>query len=76
VLGIASAALAESADDRIHQERDLSDVSRLPVLGIVPPLQTLSEQRERKWRTGAEVAAGFVMAMILIGGTVFAFYQG
>src|ERR1700686_2497764 len=52
VLGIASAAMVESADDRIHQERDLSDVSRLPVLGIVPPLHTLSELQERKWRTG------------------------
>ncbi|MGA8213713.1 MAG: XrtA system polysaccharide chain length determinant [Candidatus Sulfotelmatobacter sp.] len=76
VLGIASAAIAESADDRIHQERDLSDVSRLPVLGIVPPLLTPLEQHGRKWRAGAEVAAGIVIAMILIGGTVFAFYQG
>jgi succinoglycan biosynthesis transport protein ExoP len=76
VLGIAGTGLAESADDRVHREKDLSDVSRLPVLGVIPPLHTPSEQRGRKWRTGAEVVAGAVMAMILIGGTLFAFYQG
>ena len=76
VLGIGGAALVESADDRVHQEKDLGDVARLPVLGIVPPLFTASEKREHTWRTRAEVAAGIVIAMILIGGTVFAFYQG
>jgi polysaccharide biosynthesis transport protein len=76
VIGIAGTALAESADDRVHQEKDLTDISRLPVLGIVPPLPTPSEQSGRKWRAGAQVAAGIVMTMILIGGTVFAFYQG
>jgi polysaccharide biosynthesis transport protein len=76
VLGIMTVAMAESADDRVHKEKDLSDVSRLPVLGIVPPLPTPSERRGRRRRAGAEVAAGVVMAMILIGGTVFAFFQG
>jgi len=76
VLGMAGTGLAESADDRVHKEKDLSDVARLPVLGIIPPLPTPLEQRKRKWRTGGEIAAGIVMAAILIGGTVFAFYQG
>lgn len=76
VLGFVGAALAESADDRVHKEKDLGDVSRLPVLGIIPSMLTPSERHGRKWRNVAEVAAGIVVAMILIGGTVFAFYQG
>jgi len=76
VLGIAGAAVVESVDDCVHQEKDLGEVARLPVLGIVPPLLTPSEKRERSWRARAEVAAGVLITMILIGGTVFAFYQG
>jgi succinoglycan biosynthesis transport protein ExoP len=76
VVGIAGAAVVESADDCVHQERDLGDVARLPVLGVVPPLLTSSEKRAHNWRARAEVAAGIVITMILIGGTVFAFYQG
>jgi polysaccharide biosynthesis transport protein len=76
VLGIMAVAMAESTDDRVHKEKDLSDVSQLPVLGIVPPLPTPSEQRGRRRRAGFEVAACVAMAMILIGGTVFAFFQG
>jgi succinoglycan biosynthesis transport protein ExoP len=76
VLGIAGAAVVESADDCVHQERDLGAVARLPVLGIVPPLLTPLEKRGRTWRARAEIAAGIVITMILIGGTVFAFYQG
>jgi polysaccharide biosynthesis transport protein len=76
VLGIGCAALAESADDRIHQERAIGGISRLPVLGIVPPMLTASERRRHIWRVAGESAAAVVMAMILIGGTVVAFYQG
>lgn len=76
VLGFVGAALAESVDDRVHKEKDLGDISRLPVLGIIPSMLTPSEQHGRKWRVVAEAAAGIVVAMVLIGGTVFAFYQG
>jgi polysaccharide biosynthesis transport protein len=76
VLGIGCAALAESTDDRIHQERVIGAISRLPVLGIVPPLLTVSERRRRVWQIVGESAAGAVMLMIVIGGTVVAFYQG
>ena len=76
VLGIAGAAVVESADDRVHQEKDLGDVARLPVLGIVPPLLTQAEKTQRSWRARAEVVAGILVTIILIGGTVFAFYQG
>jgi polysaccharide biosynthesis transport protein len=76
VLGIGCAALAESADDRIHQERVIGTVSQLPVLGIVPPLLTVSERRRHIWQVVGESAAGVVIVMILIGGTVVAFYQG
>jgi polysaccharide biosynthesis transport protein len=76
VLGMAGGALAESVDDRVHQEKDLSDVARLPVLGIVPPLLTPSEHRRLDMRARAEVAVGVVMAMIIVGGTLVAFYRG
>ena len=76
VFGMVFAALAESADDRVHQEKDITEFCRLPVLGIVPPLRTPAELRRTKWGIGAEVAAGIVMTIVLIGGTVFAFYQG
>jgi polysaccharide chain length determinant protein (PEP-CTERM system associated) len=76
VLGVVGAALAESVDDRVHKDKDLSDLSRVPVLGIVPPLLTPSERRGRRWRMGAEMAAGIAMTMVVIGGTVFAFYRG
>lgn len=76
VLGIAGTALAELVNDRVHHEADLVGIATLPILGVVPPMPTPVERRRRFRHACLEVASGFLLVMIVIGGTVFAYYRG
>jgi succinoglycan biosynthesis transport protein ExoP len=76
LVGVVSTFIVESVDDRVHHEADLVSVAALPVLGIVPSMLTVAEHRRQHWRIGFEVAGSFVITVVLVAGTVFAYYRG
>lgn len=59
-----SALTREALDDRIHADREISAISKVPILVAIPPLMTVTDIRRRRWSTVAEVAVatgGFVL---------------
>jgi succinoglycan biosynthesis transport protein ExoP len=76
VFGGVGIAVAESIDDRIHEQKDITALSTQPVLSIIPSLFTSTENRRRLWRTRLEVTTGAALAIFLIGATVFTYYRG
>ena len=76
VFGVGGSAVAESIDDCIHEEKDVAALSTQPVLSMVPPLFTSTERRRQLWRNRFEVTTGAVLAIFVIGATVFTYYRG
>jgi len=76
LVGVVSTFILESVDDRVHQEGDLLSVAALPVLGTVPSMLTAAEERRQSWRLGYEILGGVLITVILVAGTVFAYYRG
>jgi len=75
-VGIAGTALLEVTDNRVHQAKDLSDLSEAPVLAIVPSLVTASERRYHFWRVRFEIVTGLVIAVVMVAANVLTYYKG
>lgn len=71
LLGLAVAALLELKDASFRSEADVVNVLALPVLAIVPYVETAAE-RARRFRRMAIVAASGVVAM---GGAAYVFWS-
>lgn len=76
LVGIAGTALLEVTDNRVHQAKDLSDLSEAPVLAIVPSLVTASERRYHFWRVRFEIVTGLVIAVVMVAANVLTYYKG
>lgn len=76
LVGIAGTALLEVTDDRVHQAKDLSDLSGAPVLAIVPSLVTPTERHYHFWRVRFEIGAGLVIAVVMVAADVLTYYKG
>jgi polysaccharide chain length determinant protein (PEP-CTERM system associated) len=68
VLGVAASVFKESADARIHTDRDLSEFPWVRVLATVPPVYTPQEVQLRAHRQRVEVV---LAAVILVSIPVF-----
>jgi polysaccharide chain length determinant protein (PEP-CTERM system associated) len=79
-LGLAAAAgtafMRETLDDRIHADKEISTVSRVPMLVAIPPLTTASEMAASQWRTKKEVACATATVIAITASALLAFYYG
>jgi hypothetical protein len=79
-LGLAAAAgtafIRETLDDRIHADKEISTVSRVPMLVAIPPLTTASEMAASQWRTKKEVACATATVIAITASALLAFYYG
>lgn len=76
VAGFAFAFLQEALDDSIHAERDVSAISKTPVLIAIPPLPTARDIISARSRIVAEVACAVVACVIVATSAVLAYYYG
>jgi uncharacterized protein involved in exopolysaccharide biosynthesis len=67
--GITFASVMEFADRSFRAAAELGEITRLPVLGVVPLIVTREDQRRRRRRMltiGAAIVGGMLLATILI----------
>jgi polysaccharide biosynthesis transport protein len=63
----------ETLDDRIHADREISSISKVPVLVTIPPLTTPQEVRDARWRTVAEIACASVAFVLMASSALVAY---
>ena len=69
-LAIGLAVMAENADPSVRSYLDVSDITKLPMLGAIPPLANpMDRQRER--RVLISGMAALAIALAVTGGVVF-----
>jgi len=76
VAGFAFAFIQEALDDSIHAEKDVSAISKTPVLIAIPPLPTARDITGARSRLVAEVACAAVACVIVATSAVLAYYYG
>jgi succinoglycan biosynthesis transport protein ExoP len=62
--GLASAALLENLDHSVRGSKTLADLLQVPVLAVIPYMETQHEKRHRR-RVAAIIAASSVAALVL-----------
>jgi polysaccharide chain length determinant protein (PEP-CTERM system associated) len=61
-LGIGLAALLEYRDTTLRNELQLQEAFRIPVLAVLPLMESVGEKRRRVVRRAVTVTAGFLLA--------------
>lgn len=72
----ATAFARESLDDRIHAEKEVSTISKAPILVAIPPLITARELTTARRRVGAEVACAILAVAVMTTSALLAYYYG
>jgi polysaccharide chain length determinant protein (PEP-CTERM system associated) len=73
---IGTAFMRETLDDRIHADREISTVCKVPMLVAIPSLTTASEIAASHWRAKKEVACATVTVIAITASALLAFYHG
>lgn len=76
LAGFAFAFIREALDDSIHAEKDVSVISKMPVLIAIPPLHTARDVSNARSRVVAEVTCAVVACLIMATSAVLAYYYG
>jgi uncharacterized protein involved in exopolysaccharide biosynthesis len=76
VAGFALAFIREGLDDSIHAEKDVSAISKMPVLIAIPPLTTARDISRAHSRWVAEVTCAAVVGVIMATSAVLAYFYG
>ena len=69
-VGIGLVALLEQMDKSLRSEDDVTSVLRLPVLAVIPAIETRRDRRRRKRGHVLAVASTATATVILAGATV------
>jgi len=79
-LGLVAATctgfLRETLDDRIHADKEVSTVSKLPTLVSIPLLITARDTVAAQWQTRKEVTCAIVTVVVMAVSTLLAYYYG
>jgi uncharacterized protein involved in exopolysaccharide biosynthesis len=79
-LGLAAAVgtafMRETLDDRIHADKEISAVCKVPMLVAIPSLITASEMAASHWRAKKEVACATATLIAMAVSALLAFYHG
>jgi succinoglycan biosynthesis transport protein ExoP len=75
VVGAGLTALLEKSNVLVRQEKDLEDVVSLKVLVGIPHLDAPGEDRSRFLFRRIELGAVVVMAILMLVGSLYAFYK-
>ena len=76
VAAFASAILREMLDGFVHTGEEIAEISKLPMLVMLPVLATPNDVRRTRWTAVAEIAAGVVVLAIVAASTLVAYYHG
>ena len=76
VGGFAFAFIREALDDSIHAEKDVSAISKMPVLIAIPPLHTARDISTARSRVVAEVACAVIACVVVATSAVLAYFYG
>jgi len=71
-VGLSLVALLEQMDKGLRSEDDVQSVLRLPVLAVIPAIETRRDRRRRKRGRMLAIASTVAVAIVLAGATVFA----
>ena len=74
-VGAGLTAFLERTNVRVRQEKDLEDVVPLKVLVGIPHLDVPGEDRSRVLFRRIELGAAVVMAILMLVGSLYAFYK-
>ena len=67
-LGVALGALLEYRDTTLRTESQINEAFRIPVLAVLPFMESADEKRRRVGRIALTAAAGFVLvASVALG---------
>ena len=79
-LGLAAAVgtafVRETLDDRIHADKEISTVCKVPMLVAIPSLTTASEMAASHWRAKKEIACATATVIAMTASALLAFYHG
>ncbi len=70
------AFLKETLDDSVHIDREISRLSKAPVLVAVPPLVTSLDLSKRRWRAIAESACAALVVLVAAYSAYAAYVYG
>jgi polysaccharide chain length determinant protein (PEP-CTERM system associated) len=73
---VGTAFMRETLDDRIHADKEISTVCKVPMLVAIPPLTTANEMAASQWRTKKEVACATATVIVMTASALLAFYYG
>jgi polysaccharide biosynthesis transport protein len=76
VVGLALAALLESTNVLLRNQKDLEGIVEARVLVGIPHLKTSGEERTQKYFRWAEVGIALVMTLVIAAGNLYAFFKG
>jgi hypothetical protein len=71
-VGLGLVALLEQMDKSLRSEDDVLSVLRLPVLAVIPAIETRRDRRRRRRGRLLAIASTATVAIALTGATVFA----
>ena len=68
-----SALAGEAVDDRIHADKEIGTVSKMPILVTIPSLVTAADLRRARWRAVTEIACATVAFVLMVSSALVAY---
>lgn len=72
----AIAFMRESLDDRIHADKEIGTLSKIPILAAIPTLITAQDISGARWRAFLEVMCATAVLVMVAASTVAALFYG
>ena len=69
-------ALGESANTRLRNESELRTSTQVPILALIPTVQSLKEERMRTFYRRMEVVSVMVLIVLSAGTILFTYMVG
>jgi hypothetical protein len=75
-VGLSAIAVKEFSDNSLRSEDDLHEQTRVPIVGRIPLMYTVQEERSRKLQRMVEVATVALFALLSLAVAVYTYRLG